>query len=261
MRTSFFFLILTLTFLYPALAEEPRSLADQARLRLAQSNLINFGEALRMWANDHQQTYPSQLSVLTPNYLHHIMVGPSGSTADWDYRVSSDGRSYEIGLRGQPIAAFGLGKKELKFGAASGLSVPRGPKNPAMFYSLTLPAQHRPEWKDEYGGFARGQEFIYAALEGPHRLNQSGTACVQQCLQDFRDRGDVVIDSSQPFTSGELTGLEVKGHSPSFRRHAFYMTDGELTWSFDYTAAKQEFSETTDAMFVEMFHNRKRGVR
>lgn len=260
MRTSFFSLILALTFFTPpALSEEPLSLANQARLRIAQSNLLNFGVALRMWADDHQQTYPSQLSVLTPNYLHHIMVGPSGSTADWDYRVSSDGRSYEIGLRDQPIVAFGLGDKELKFGKTSGLSVPRGAKRPEMFYSMSLPAEQRSQWKEEHGGFVRGQEYMHAILEGPDRLTQTGSDCVQQCLQNLRDRGDVVIDASKPVTSGELSGLEVWGHSPTYRRHVFFMTDGELTWSFDYSAATKDFSQETDAMFVEMFKNRIRG--
>lgn len=49
----------------------------QGMLRVCKSNLMNIGTALEMYASDHKEIYPSDLSLLTPDYLKSIPQCPT----------------------------------------------------------------------------------------------------------------------------------------------------------------------------------------
>jgi hypothetical protein len=235
----------------PGVAETAApSPSDKVRLRLTQSSLLNFGAALQMWQDDHNGEYPPNLQALVPNYLRHVPPGPFGTAEDWDYSRTTDGRSFQVAIKGQPFAFLGF--PDLAFTSAEGLQPgPPGPRLERPF-QLAIPSTEAEQWKEEHGYFQRDNHWIGSSLSGPFALAQSGESWVSYAVDEYRGRPGAVVESEKPFAMLGLSGVEIVGTWNGQRRHAYYVTDGQAGWILEYSANSADFSPSVDAMFVDM---------
>ena len=89
----------------------------QGRLTACKSNLKGIGTALEMYSTDWSGRYPTDLHLLTPNYLKTIPTCPSarGQTYISSYRSTSLPDVYTLSCQGMNHWEAGLTEPNLPF--------------------------------------------------------------------------------------------------------------------------------------------------
>ena len=232
--------------------------SDEARLYLTQCSLRNFGAALSMWYEDHNQSYPSSLQKLVPNYLRAIPPGPLGSKSDWIYIPATDGKSFQMALPGQELAPSNSSIGAPRFTEKTALQ-PGPIKRPQhLQYKVELPKLEASNWDRDGHHFSQKDKAAYMSfyLAGPFAEGQSGAKWVKQAASEWGNAYGVNIESKTDITDRELSGLKVEGADLNYRFTKLFVTDGELGWVFSLVAKPDTYAQRLN-LFEKMVANRR----
>jgi len=72
----------------------------QGQLTACKSNLKNIGTAMEMYSSDSQGRYPTNLSLITPNYLKTIPTCASAGVATYSYVRTTVPDAYTVSCSG-----------------------------------------------------------------------------------------------------------------------------------------------------------------
>lgn len=86
----------------------------KVQLSVCQANLKNLSTALRLYANDHEDTYPESLTLLTPRYFKVLPSCPSAGYVTYEegYVTDANLRNYTLYCWGKNHTTIGLGENE-----------------------------------------------------------------------------------------------------------------------------------------------------
>lgn len=95
----------------------------QGQFTACKSNLKNIGTALEMWSTDNSGRYPTDLRLLTPNYLRSIPTCASASldTYSRGFVSASHPDAYTVVCTGQNHRAVDAGTNFPQYNSVQGL--------------------------------------------------------------------------------------------------------------------------------------------